>query len=119
MSTSDLVHNDTFDLDGTNYHLWRIHMFCRFWGMGPNALRIVLIGISIAKDGHSPSIEDMYLDCDTSLVIHQALTFEVFKAVTTCKSAHETWTKLEDIYGGSNLDEFRGVNGGFLHIFKS
>jgi hypothetical protein len=29
----------------------------------------------------------------------------VFKEISTCKSAHEAWTKLEDIYGGSNLDE--------------
>ena len=29
----------------------------------------------------------------------------MFKEISTCKSAHEAWTKLEDIYGGSNLDE--------------
>ena len=105
MSTKGLVHNDTFDFDGTNYHLWRIRMLCHFRAMGPNALRIVLVGISNAKDGPSPSFEDMYLDCDASLAIHQTITIEVFKAISTCKSAHEAWTKLEDIYGGSNLDE--------------
>ena len=105
MSTKGLVHNDTFDFDGTNYHLWRIRMLCHFRAMGPNVPRIVVVGISIAKDGLSPSLEDMLLDCEASLVIHQTITFEVFKSISTCKSAHEAWTKLEDIYGGSNLDE--------------
>ena len=61
----------------------------------------------------------MYLDCDTSLVIHQALTFEVFKEVTTCKLAHETWTKLEDIYGGSNLDEDNILFGELMEEFST
>ena len=105
MSTNVLVHNDTFDFDGTNYHLWRIRMLCHLQDMGPNALRIVLVGIAFAKDDPSPSIDDMYLDCEASLAIHQTISPEVFKSISTCKSAHEVWTKLEDIYGGSNLDE--------------
>ncbi|KAE8771044.1 hypothetical protein D1007_57108 [Hordeum vulgare] len=73
--------------------------------MGPNALQIVLVGIAAAKDDPSPSIYDMYLDCEASLAIHQTIKPEVFKSISTCKSAHEVWTKLEDIYGGSNLNE--------------
>src|SRR3990170_7231232 len=117
MSTKGLVHDDTFVFDGTNYHLWRIRMLCRFRAMGPNALRIVLVGISITKDGPSPSFEDMYLDCDTSLAIHQTITVEVFKEISTCKSAHEAWTKLEDIYGGSNLDEDNILFGELMEEF--
>ena len=119
MSTSDLVHNDTFDLDGTNYHLWRIHMFCRFWGMGPNALRIVLVRISIAKGGPSPSLEDMILYCEASLGIHKTISSKVFKSTSTYKSAHEAWTKLEDIYGGSNLDEDNILFGDLMEEFST
>ena len=64
----------------------------------------------------------MHLDSQVLCAIHQAISFEVFKEISTCKSAYETWTKLEDIYGGSNLDEdysFQGVNGGVIQIFKS
>jgi len=38
MSTSGIVHNDTFDFDGTNYHLWRIRMLRHFRTMVPNVL---------------------------------------------------------------------------------
>jgi len=73
--------------------------------MGPNALRIVVVGDSNLKDGQSPSLEHMHLDSQVLSAIHQAISFEVFKEISTCKSIHEAWTKLEDIYGGSNLDE--------------
>ena len=64
MSTSGIVHNDTFDYDGTNYHLWRIRMLCHFWTLGPNVLRNVTIGDHIAKDFLSPSLKDMHIDSD-------------------------------------------------------
>ena len=105
MSTSGIVHNDTFDFDGTNYHLWRIRMLCHFRTMGPNVLRIVTIGAHIAKDCLSPSLEDMHIDSDALVAIHQAITFDVFKSILMCKTAHEAWTKLGDVYGGSYLDE--------------
>ena len=105
MSTSGIVHNDTFDFDGTNYHLWRIRMLCHFRTMGPNVLRIVTIGAHIAKDCLSPSLEDMHIDSDALVAIHQAITFDVFKSILMCKTAHEAWTKLDDVYGGSYLDE--------------
>ena len=40
-------------------------------------------------------------------------------AVTTCKSADETWTKLEDIYGGSNLDEDNILFGELMEEFST
>ncbi|KAE8790474.1 hypothetical protein D1007_35245 [Hordeum vulgare] len=73
--------------------------------MGPNTLRIVLVGIADKMDDASSSTNEMYLDCDAFLAIHGTISPEVFKSISTCKSAHEVWTKLEDIYGGSNLDE--------------
>ncbi|KAE8815594.1 hypothetical protein D1007_07065 [Hordeum vulgare] len=73
--------------------------------MGPNTLRIVLVGIADKKDDASSSTNEMYLDCEAFLVIHRTISPEVFKSISTCKSGHEVWTKLEDIYGGSNLDE--------------
>ena len=103
MSTSELVHDDTFCFNGTNYIMWRLRMLCHFRAMGPNALRIVVVGDSNLKDGHSPSLEDMHLDSEALSVIHQAITFEVFKSISTCSLAHEAWTKLEVTYGGSNL----------------
>ena len=57
MSTSELVHDDTFCFNGTNYIMWRLHMLCHFRAMGPNALRIVVVGDSNLKDGQSPSLE--------------------------------------------------------------
>ncbi|KAE8786284.1 hypothetical protein D1007_39890 [Hordeum vulgare] len=73
--------------------------------MGPNTLRIVLDGIADKKDDASSSTNEMYLGCEAFLAIHRTISPEVFKSISTCKSAHEVWTKLEDIYGGSNLDE--------------
>ena len=35
----------------------------------------------------------------------RSISLEVFESIMTCASAHEMWTKLEEIYGGSNLDE--------------
>ena len=105
MSTSGIVHNDTFDFDGTNYHLWRIRMICHFRTMGPNVLRIVIIGAHIAEDCLSPSLEDMHIDSDALVAIHQAISFDVSKSILMCKTAHEAWTKLDVVYGGSYLDE--------------
>ena len=105
MSTSGIAYNDIFDFDGTNYHLWRIRMLCHFRAMGPNVLRIVTNGVNIAKDCLSPSHKDMYVDSDALVAIHQAITFNVFKSISMCETAHETWTKLDDVYGGTHLDE--------------
>src|SRR3990170_2613937 len=119
MSTSELVHNDTFCFNGTNYIMWRLRMLCHFRAMGPNALRIVVVGNSNLKDGQSPSLDDMHLDCEALSVIHQAITFEVFKSISSCSLAHEAWTKIEDIYGGSNLDEDNILFGELMEEFST
>ncbi|KAE8809844.1 hypothetical protein D1007_13430 [Hordeum vulgare] len=62
-------------------------------------------GIADKRDDASLSTNEMYLDCEAFLAIHRTISPEAFKSISTCKSAHEVWTKLEDIYGGSNLDE--------------
>ena len=80
-------------------------MLHHFRAMGPNTLRIVLVGIADKKDDASSSTNEMYLDCEAFLAIHRTISPEVFKSISTCKSAHEVWTKLENLYGVSNLDE--------------
>lgn len=80
-------------------------MLHHFRAMGPNTLRIVLVGIADKKDDASSSTNEMYLDCEAFLATHRTISPEVFKSISTCKSTHEVWTKLEDICGGSNLDE--------------
>ena len=119
MSTSELVHDDTFCFNGTNYIMWRLRMLRHFWAMGPNALRIVVVGNSNLKDGQSPSLDDMHLDCEALSFIHQAITFEVFKSISSCSLAHEAWTKIEDIYGGSNLDEDNIIFGELMEEFST
>ncbi|KAE8807595.1 ribosomal protein [Hordeum vulgare] len=76
----------------------------RSW-YGSMAIVTWLSGIVDKKDDASSSTNEMYLDCEAFLAIHRTISPEVFKSISTCKSAHEVWTKLEDIYGGSNLDE--------------
>ena len=58
MSTSGIVHDDTFCFSGTNYHLWKIRMLCHFRTMGPNFVRIVLVGASPWKDDLFPTSEE-------------------------------------------------------------
>lgn len=119
MSTSELVHDDTFCFNGTNYIMWRLRMLCHFRAMGPNALRIVVVGNSNIKDGQSPSLDDMHLDCEALSFIHQAITFEVFKSISSCSLAHDAWTKIEDIYGGSNLHEDNILFGELMEEFST
>ena len=108
MSTSGIVHNDTFCFDGTKFHLWRICMVCHFWAVGPNFVRIIIVGASPWKDDLFPTLkenDDMLLGYDAKNVIMRSITHEVFESIMTYGSAHEMWTKLEEIYGGSNLVE--------------
>ena len=108
MSTSGIVHNDTFRFDGTHFHLWRIRMLCHFRAMGPNFVRIIIVGASPWKDDLFPTLEehnDMLRGYDAKNVIMRSITHEVFESIRTYGSAHEMWTKLEEVYGGSNLVE--------------
>ena len=106
MSSSGLVHDDTFCFSGTNYHLWKIRMLCHFRTMGPNFVRIVLVGASPWKDDLFPTNEendDMLCGYGAKNAIIRSISLEVFELIMTCVMAHEMWTKLEEIYGGSNL----------------
>ena len=122
MSTSGIVHDDTFCFSGTNYHLWKIHMLCHFRAMGPNFVRIVLVGASPWKDELFPSSEendDMLCGYGAKNAIIRSISLEVFESIMTCVSAHEMWTKLEEIYGGSNLDEVNHISEESLEEFST
>ena len=88
-------------------------------GHGSKCFADVVIGDSNLKYGQSPSLEDMHLDSQVLSAIHQAISFKLFKEILTCKSAHEVWTKLEDIYGGSNLDEDNILFGELMEEFST
>ena len=106
MSTSGIVHDDTFCFSGTNYHLWKIRMLCHFRTMGPCFVRIVLVGASPWKDDLFPTSEendDMLCGYSAKNAIIRFISLEVFESIMTCVTAHDMWTKLEEIYGGSNL----------------
>ena len=106
MSTSGIVHDDTFCFSGTNYHLWKIRMLCHFRTMGPCFVRIVLVGASPWKDDLFPTSEendDMLCGYGSKNAIIRFISLEVFESIMTCVTAHDMWTKLEEIYGGSNL----------------
>ena len=97
MSTSGIVHDDTFCFSGTNYHLWKIRMLCHFWAMGPNFVRIVLVGASPWKDELFPSIkenDDMLCGYGAKNAIIRFISLEVFESIMTCVTAHDMWTKL-------------------------
>ena len=122
MSTSGIVHDDTFCFSGTNYHLWKIRMLCHFWAMGPNFVRIVLVGASPWKDELFPSIkenDDMLCGYGAKNALIRSISLEVFESIMTCASAHEMWTKLEEIYGGSNLDEVNHISEVSLEEFST
>ena len=108
MSTSGIVHDDTFCFSGTNYHLWKI--------------RIVLVGASPWKDELFPSIkenDDMLCGYGAKNALIRSISLEVFESIMTCASAHEMWTKLEEIYGGSNLDEVNHISEVSLEEFST
>ena len=58
MLTSGIVHDDTFCFSGTNYHLRKIRMLSHFRTMGPNFVRIVLVGAAPWKDDLFPTNEE-------------------------------------------------------------
>ena len=77
MSSSGLVHNDTFIFDGTNYDVWRIRMLNIFRVMDPNIERILDMVFSLPKDPKILSLEDeknSYLDAQASNVLFNALS---------------------------------------------
>jgi hypothetical protein len=69
-----LVHNDTFIFNGTNYDTWKIYMLNYFRVMDPIIERIVDAGFSPPKDGRNLSLEDeknLYLNAQATHVIEQ------------------------------------------------
>ena len=65
MSSSNLVHNDYFIFDGTNYGIWKIHMLDILQVMNPTIERILDMGYSLPKNPKRLSLEDennSYLD---------------------------------------------------------
>ena len=104
MSSSNLVHNDSFIFDGTNYGIWKIHMLDILRVMDPNIEQILDMGYSPPKNPKRISLEDennSYLDAQASNVIFNALSNVVIISVYPFRNAHELWTKLQDKYDAS------------------
>src|SRR5664279_6612183 len=105
MSSSGLVHNDTFIFDGTNYDVWRIRMLNIFRVMDPNIERILDMSFSLPKDPKRLSLEDdknSYLNAQASNVLFNTLSDVVIMSVFPFRNAHELWTNLQDKYDVSN-----------------
>ena len=108
MSFRDLVHNPTYRFDGTNYDVCKICMLNLFRDMGSNLESIVDMGFSPPKDSQELSLEDeknSYLDTLASNGLICALSDVVLATIMTFRSAHELWTKLQDIYEVSNISK--------------
>ena len=106
MSSSGLVHNSSFILDGTNYEVWKIRMLDSLRVMDPYIERILYRGYSPPKNPKRLSLMDennSYLDAQASNMIFNALSNVVIMSVTTFRNAHELWTKLQDKYDVSNI----------------
>src|SRR5664279_1746649 len=106
MSSSGLVHNASFIVDGTNYDVRRIRMLNIFWVIDPNIERILDMGFSLPKDPKRLSLEDeknSYLNAQASNVLFNALSDVVIMSVFPFRNAHELWTKLQDKYDVSKF----------------
>ena len=106
MSSSGLVHNSSFILDGTNYEVWKIRMLDSLRVMDPYIERILYRGYSPPKNPKRLSLMDennSYLDAQASNMIFNALSNVVIMSVTPFRNAHELWTKLQDKYDVSNI----------------
>ena len=101
MSSSGLVHNSSFILDGTNYEVWKIRMLDSLRVMDPYIERILYRGYSPPKNPKRLSLMDennSYLDAQASNMIFNALSDVVIMSVSPFRNAHELWTKLQDKY---------------------
>ena len=104
----DLVHDDTFIFDGTNYDVWRIRMLNYFRDFSPILERIVDMGFSPPKDPQKLSLEDeknSYLNAHATNVILYVLSNVVIDSIMPFGNAHDLWTKLQDKYGVSKSSE--------------
>jgi hypothetical protein len=77
MLASELVHNDTFIFNVTNYDTWKIHMLNYFWVMDPTMEQIVDMSFSPPKNSQNLSLEDeknLYRNSQATHVIVNALS---------------------------------------------
>ena len=106
MSFSELVHDPTFIFDGTNYVVWKICMLNLFRDISPNIERILDMVFPPPKDSQKLSLEEIsYLDSLVSNAIVHVLSDVVIGSIMPYWNAHDLWTKLQDKYGKSNIDE--------------
>ena len=101
MSSSGLVHNASFILDGTNYDVWKIRILNDLRVIDPYIERILDRGYSPPRNPKRLSLLDennSYLDAQASNVIFNALSDVVIMSVSPFRNAHELWTKLQDKY---------------------
>ena len=109
MSLKELVHGLTLIFDGTNYDVWKIRILNLFRAMGPNYIkRIVDVGFSPPNDSQELSLEDeqnSHLETLVSNGLICVLSDVVLASIMPFRNAHELWTKLQDIYEGSNIIE--------------
>ena len=92
MSSSGLVHNSYFILDGTNYEVWKIRMLDSLRVMDPYIERILYRGYSPPKNLKRLSLMDennSYLDAQASNMIFNALSDVVILLVTSLKFTND------------------------------
>ena len=99
MSASNIVHNDTIILDGTNYLLWRNRLLCNLRTLCPNIERFLDVGFSPPMDPQNLSLEDkkkLHLEAQVSNEFISSLSpkFYSFFRDIKCKSSHDIWSKV-------------------------
>ena len=108
MSARGQVHNHTFIFDGTNYDVWKIRILDLLRAMDPNIERSFDMGFSPPKDPQRLSLEDeknSYLNAQVTNVLSNVVSNVVLESIMPFRNAHELWTKLQDKYDVSKIDE--------------
>ena len=99
MSAKELVLNQKFIFDGTNYDVWKSHILDYFRGLHPNIEQILDMGFSSPMDPQNLSLEEKtnsYLDAHVSKVLCLVVIYVVMCSIMPCRNAHEIWTKLQE-----------------------
>ena len=103
------MHDPTYIFDGTNYDVWKIRMLNLFRAIGPKYIeRIIDVGFPPPKNSQELSLEDeenSHLDTLVANGLICVLSDAVLASIMPFRSAHELWTKLQDIYEVSNIIE--------------
>ena len=95
------MHDPTYIFDGTNYGVWKIRMLNLFRAIGPNYIKRIVVGFPPPKDSQELSLEDeenSHLDTLVSNGLICVLSDVVLVSIMLFRSAHELWSKLQDIY---------------------